>query len=200
MRDRASAARRASGPGLPSGSRLSWSTGCRWCRMGAESRASWMDAVLAAARDAGCPAAEIFVKEGRARQITIEPSPGEAPGRQVSHTQEAGAALQVLDPARRPGFAWANLGDPVDPAALLGAALQSAGLGPAPGHAWTATPAATVGANLDLVDEACLQMGDEEVIARLKQGAAEVTRSGEAMVEVDRIVLSEALTTIRLAN
>src|SRR6267142_139645 len=120
MRDRASAARRASGPGPPSGSRRSWSAGCRWCRMGADSRAAWMEAVLAAARDAGCPAAEIFVKEGHARQITIEPSSGDAPGRHISRTQEAGAALQIVDPARRPGFAWANLGDSVDPAALIG--------------------------------------------------------------------------------
>jgi predicted Zn-dependent protease len=159
-----------------------------------------MEEVLAAALDAGCPAAEIFVKEGRARQITIEPSSGDAPGRHISRTQEAGAALQVIDPARRPGFAWANLGDPVDPAALIGAALESARLGPAPGSGLSATPAATSGAELELVDPACLQMSDEEVIARLQEGAAEVIRSGEAMVEVDRIVLSEAATTVRLAN
>jgi len=127
--------------------------GCRWCRMGAESRASWMDAVLAAARDAGCPAAEIFVKEGRARQITIEPSSGR---RRASGLAHAGGRRGPPgpDPARRPGFAWVNLAirSIRRPAR---AALQSAGLGPAPGHAWTATPAATVGASLDLVDPAC---------------------------------------------
>lgn len=168
--------------------------------MDAESRVSWMNAALAAAREAGCPAAEIFVKEGRSRQITIEPSSGDAPGRQVSRTQEAGAALQVIDPAGRAGFAWVNLGDPVDPAALIGAALESARLGPAPGSGWTTAPAAAIDADLDLVDPVCLQTGDEEVIAWLQEGAAEVARSGHATVEVDRIVLSEAATTIRLAK
>jgi predicted Zn-dependent protease len=168
--------------------------------MGAEAIASWMDAVLAAARETGCPAAEVFVKEGRARQVTIDPSSGDAPGRQVSRTEEAGAALQVIDPAGRRGLAWANLGDAVDPAVLIDAALQSARLGPAAGTAWIATAAAGSGADLDLVDPACLQMGDEELIGRLREAAAEVARSGEAMVEVDRIVVSDAATTIRITT
>jgi predicted Zn-dependent protease len=169
-----------------------------------------MEEVLAAAREAGCGAAEIFVKEGRGRQVTLEPSSqGEAPRRQLSRTRESGAALRLVDGAGRVGFAWASLGDPVDPTTLLDAALLSARLGPAAGAAWTGAPMAVPsiepgapapGPDLDLVDPECMRMGDEEVMARLQDGIAEVARMGEAMVEVDRIVLAEAATTIRLAS
>ena len=178
--------------------------------MGAEPRTSWMEGVLAAAREAGCGAAEIFVKEGRGRQVTLEPSaPGEAPRWQVSRTRESGAALHLVDGAGRVGFAWANLGDPVDPKSLLDAALLSARLGPTAGAPGTAAPAAAASiepgapdlcADLDLVDPECMRMGDEEVMAWLQDGIAEVARSGDAMVEVDRIVLAEAATTFRLAS
>ena len=169
-----------------------------------------MEGVLAAARDAGCGAAEVFVKEGRGRQVTLEPSSqGEAPRRQLSLTRESGAALHLVDGAGRVGFAWANLGDPVDPGTLLGAALLSARLGPAAGASGTGAPAEPpsrepgapgLGADLDLVDPDCMRMDDEEATARLQDGIAEVARSGDAMVEVDRIVLAEAATTIRLAS
>ncbi len=178
--------------------------------MDAEARLSWMEDVLAAAREVGCGGAEIFVKEGRGRQVTLEPSsPGEIPTRQLSRTWESGAALHLVDRAGRVGFAWVNLGDAVEPAALLDAALISARLGPAvvaPGTGALASapsvePLATgPGAGLDLVDPDCMRMRDEEVIARLQDGIAEVARSGDAMVEIDRIVLGEAATTIRLAS
>jgi predicted Zn-dependent protease len=173
---------------------------------------SWMEAVLSAARQAGCGSAEVFVKEGRGRQIALEPSsPGEAPCRLVSHAQEAGAAVRVVDRGGCYGFAWVGLGDPVDPAALVDAALRTSRLGLAPGEpeddAETAAGAPSgpampgIGiADLDLVDPDCLKSGDESLIERLQEAVAEVARSGEAMVEVDRIVVVEAATTIQIAT
>ncbi|HYV85463.1 MAG TPA: metallopeptidase TldD-related protein [Patescibacteria group bacterium] len=183
-----------------------------------------MEAVLAAARQAGCVAAEVFVKDGRGRQVTLEPSSaGEPPCRLVSRTREAGAALRVVDRDGRAGFAWAGLGDPIAPADLVDAARRSPAPGRepapapdglaaapdlAPADGLAAADAATAGVapamvralELDLVDPDCLRSGDDAVIERMQEGVAEVGRSGEAMVEIDRIVVAEASTRFHFAT
>jgi predicted Zn-dependent protease len=177
---------------------------------------AWMERVLALARSAGCADAEIFVKEGRGRNATLEPA-ARASGESllsISRAEEAGAALRLVDRDERWGFAWTGLGHPVDPGRLVEAALLAAGHGPrretgsaipipmadGPPRGEASAPVDRGAPDLGLVDPDCMERGETELAGLLRAGVAEVEQVGEGLVEVDRIVIAEAATTIRIAS
>jgi predicted Zn-dependent protease len=194
----------------------------------------WMARILEAARDAGCSGAEVFVKQAQGRQIILEPGPDPVrqgreahPARDldtpptVSRSTEAGAGLRVVDREGRRGFAWIGLGDPVDPEALVHAALTAARhstgragdpawvpLAEAPGrtadtHSGGQESTGETGGPFDsggIVDPVCLTAPVEEFTRRLREGAGFVARESGGTLVVDRMVFAEASTTLRIAS
>jgi predicted Zn-dependent protease len=190
---------------------------------GARQPDGWAERFFAAARAGGATQAELFLKIGRGRKLILEPgvSPGAPPLCSVTTFVEQGMALRVQDERGREGFAWQGMapGEPAGHAAGLALAaitslqqpLGAADVAPmAPrcaGSADAATdrPPGPPG----IADAEVLALPQERIEALLRQ-VAEVIATEGAMVPVnaaagsavliDRLTLSEATTSIRLAN
>jgi len=180
--------------------------------------------VLEAARAAACRAAEVFIKSSASRQVAWEPPLRDAGPAHIaaSNAIEAGAGLLVVDSEGRSGLAWRSGGptlltipDAASIAGLVGDALAAARAGgAAPGAAAAADGRrdadsdATTGADigpvvaesLDLVDPACLGRPETALVAILEAAALEVAAAAEGALEVDRILVTEARTSVRLAR
>lgn len=163
--------------------------------------------LLEAARLAGAVEAELFSKRGRGRKIVLEPAlrPGEPPIRTVSTWEEEGAALRVVDSGGRRGFAWIGL----PPAERSGGPLLEAALASArhdPGAFASGTR--PLGPDPRIVpDRPDLRLDDPESmalpaerIASLLLDAVADAAAGKSGAAVDRIALSEAETTVAIAN
>ncbi len=175
-------------------------------------------ALLEAARRARCRDAEVQLKTVAARQVAVEPPAleGGAPQRIVSRHSERGTALRVIDAEGREGFAWRGDGDgsvrdavtePFGAAddpdagaeALLREALESARVGGRPGADWPADP--VPGAPVEgLVDAEALHRPDDALAALAATAVAAIARHSEGALEIDRVVVSEAATSVRLAR
>jgi len=164
------------------------------------------EALLEAARAAGALEAEVFVKIGRGRKVVLEPAvrSGSPPIETVSDSEEEGMALRVIDRAGRRGFAWVGLPAPERAGdSLLGAAFASArhDRGGAPG---VVRPPLGPGprngpgrSGVRIADPECMALSAERIAALLLETAAGA--DGRA-VAIDRLALSEAMTTVALAN
>jgi len=193
--------------------------------------------ILVAARDAGCGAAEVYIKTAASRQIAWEPPlvAGGAAHVAVTRAVEAGLGLLVEDAEGRFGMAWTGGGpaglataDETSAVRLVRAALAAgnasrkpakdavgergpgreraaASSGPraraTPPHA--AGPAASPTGEeepLDLVDPECLDRPEAALLECVEAAAHEVARGGEGALDVDRILATEARTSVRLAR
>jgi predicted Zn-dependent protease len=167
-------------------------------------------ALLEAARRARCRDAEVQLKTVVVRQVAVEP-----PLRIVSRHSERGTALRLIDAEGREGFAWRADGDgsgrdaaglsgaAADPdagaEALLREALESARVGGRPGADWPADPAP--GAPVEgLVDAEALRRPDDALAALAATAVAAIAKRSEGALEIDRVVVSEAATSVRLAR
>ena len=170
--------------------------------------------LLDAARRARCRDAEVFLKMVTVRQVAIEPPAigGNAAQRIVSRHSERGTALRVIDAEGREGFAWRGDGEGSGESAVpgqgagrgvLGAlvrdAMESARIGGSAPAGWP--PGPDPGKPVEgLVDPEALRRPDEALAALAAAAVAEVARRAEGSLEVDRVVVSEAATSIRLAR
>lgn len=179
--------------------------------------------VLEAARAASCSAAEVFIKSSASRQVAWEPPLRDAGPAQiaVSRAVEAGAGLRVVDSEGRTGLAWRGGGptlhempDEAAIAGLVGDALAAARAGgtadagsavdacgpPGAGDPPDASDPPDAVAPLDLVDPECLDRPEAALVVIVEAAALEVATAAEGALEVDRILLTEARTSVRLAR
>jgi microcin-processing metallopeptidase PmbA/TldD-like protein len=180
--------------------------------------------ILEAARDAGTCAAEVYVKTSASRQIAWEPPlvAGGAAHVALTHAVEAGLGLKIEDTEGRSGMAWigggpADLATPDESLAVLlvrdALAAASASRLPSgdgvsssmlrtgaslPPAVDAASSPATEEVPLDLVDPECLDRPEAALVECVEAAAREVARAGEGALDVDRILATEARTSVRL--
>ncbi len=163
----------------------------------------WIDELLVKARDSGAVEAEVFHKTGRGRRIVLEPSPG--PGATarltVSTSEEDGVALRLRVPGGGWGFAWASPTTPRATFDLVGSALNSArDLPMAIPCADMVEGAPAKAPDLGIFDPRVLAEPPESIAGILSEAgdAARSFASGNA--RLDRVVMSEAVSSVTLAN
>jgi predicted Zn-dependent protease len=178
----------------------------------------WIEDLLVKARDSGAVEAEVFHKTGRGRRIVLEPSRGSGVAARltVSTSEEEGVALRLQASGGGWGLAWASPATPQAAFDLVESALASAGHSRlrgldresgTTGIASTAPACATPG---DDGPEAGRDLGifDPRVLAETPEKIAELlAEAGDAALSIasgsarlDRAVLSEAVSSVTLAN
>jgi hypothetical protein len=187
---------------------------------GARPPDGWAERFFAESRAGGATQAEVFLKIGRGRKLILEPgvSPGSPPLCSVTTFVEQGMALRVHDERGREGFAWHGMapGEPAGHAASLAlAAITSLNqpLGAAAAAPMAPRSARSADAATDrppgIADAEVLALPQERIEAFLLQVAEGIATEGAAIpvtaaagsaVHIDRLTLSEATTSIRLAN
>jgi hypothetical protein len=173
--------------------------------------------ILESAREARCRAAEVYIKTSMSRQIAWEPPLAEGGPAHVAVSRgvEAGIGLRIEDSEGRSGMSWCGGG----PAGLeapdstfagglvpdaLAAAQASAARG-SPAGVGTSGARGSPGASgddesLELVDPECLDRPDAALVEMVEAVGHEVASAAEGALDVDRILMTEARTSVRLVR